>query len=194
MAITDSWYAIGPAIVFALLSPGDPGWEDIGIYGLALAAQFGLDFAATTVRERFGAGIDVHELARVLGLVYLVDLLLSPIGFLAVLATDENPYAYLLAVPPGALLALVAGERRKRLERELELGRAYRRSIGDLQRARVRVGEAVASTLDRAALERVLLGAAVEALDADCGRLGRRRPATSRATSPRSPPPSGPCR
>ena len=173
VALTDSWYAIGPAIVFELLSPGDPGWEDIGIYALALAAQFALDFAATTVREHFGAGIDVRELARVLGLVYLVDLLLSPIGFLAVLATDQHRYAYLLAVPPGALLALVAGERRKRLERELDLGRAYRRSIGDLQRARVRVGEAVASTLDRAALERVLLGAAVEALDADCGRLGQ---------------------
>ncbi len=174
VAVADSWYALGPAVVFSLLDPGGPGWEDVGVYALALAAQFGTDFAATTTRERLGAGIEVAELIPVLGLVYVVDLLLSPIGFLAVLASEQHPYAYLLAVPPGALLALVADERRKRLDRELDLGRAYRRSIKDLQRARMRVGEAVASTSDRASLERVLLATMVEAMDAECGRVSSR--------------------
>lgn len=180
VAIADSWFAIGPAAVFALLSPGDPGWEDVGVYVLALAAQFALDFAVSTLREWLGAGIPVRELAPVLALVYLVDALLSPIGFLAVLASTEHRYAYLLAVPPGALLALLAGDRRKRIERELELARAYRRSTRllntqaeDLRRAHMRVGEAVA-TLDRRALERVLMVTTVEAVGADCGRLSSR--------------------
>ena len=171
VAIADSWYAIGPAVVFELMDPGDSGWEDLGVFLLALGAQFAVDFAASTARERVGAGIAVRELAPVMVLVYVVDLLLSPIGFLAVLASDEHRYAYLLAVPPGALLALLAGERRKRIERELELGRAYRGSIAELRRARLRVGEALASTQDRAAVERVLLTATVEAVEADAGRL-----------------------
>jgi rsbT co-antagonist protein RsbR len=171
VAIADCWYAIGPAIVFELMDPSDPGWEDLDVFLLALFAQFAVDFAASTLRERVGAGISVRELAPVMGLVYVVDVLLSPIGFLAVLASGEHRYAYLLAVPPGALLALVAGERRKRIERELALGRAYRRSTVELQRARLRVGEALASSEDRAALERVLLTAVVEAVEADGGRL-----------------------
>jgi anti-anti-sigma factor len=174
-AISSSWYAVGPAAVFALLDPGAPGWEDVDVYALALVAQFGVDFVASTLRERLGSGIPVRELAPVLGVVYLVDLMLSPIGFMAVLASEQHQYAYLLAVPPGGLLALIAYERRRRIDNELALGRAYRRSTDELRRARLRVGEAVASTLDREGLEQLLLTTTVEAVEADCGRLSARR-------------------
>jgi anti-anti-sigma factor len=180
VAVADSWFAVGPAAVFALLSPGEPGWGDLDVYLLALAAQFALDFAVSTLREWLGAGIPPRELRPVLAIVYLVDALLSPIGFLAVLASTAHHYAYLLAVPSGALLALLAGDRRRRVGRELELARAYRRSTRllntqaeDLRRAYLRVGEAVA-TMDRRALERVLLATTVEAVGADCGRLSSR--------------------
>jgi len=173
-SIAGSWYAVGPAVVFALADPGAPNWSDVGIYALALAAQFGVDFVASTLRERLGSGIPARELAPVLGVVYLVDAMLSPIGFMAVLASEDHPYAYLLAVPSGGLLALIAYERRRRLENELALGRAYRRSTEELRRARLRVGEAVASTLDRAGLEQLLLTTTVEAVEADCGRISAR--------------------
>jgi anti-anti-sigma regulatory factor len=180
-AFAGSWYAVGPAVVFALFDPGAPSWADTGVYALALLAQFGTDFVASTLRERLGSGIPPRELAPVLGVVYLVDVLLSPIGFMAVLASEDHPYAYLLAVPPGGLLALIAHERRRRLEHELSLGRAYRRSTRmlddqaeELRRARLRVGEAMASTLDRAGLERLLLNTTVEAVEADAGRLSQR--------------------
>ena len=39
-AIAGSWYAVGPALVFALADPGDPSWGDVDVYALALAAQF----------------------------------------------------------------------------------------------------------------------------------------------------------
>jgi anti-anti-sigma regulatory factor len=172
LAITSSWYAVGPAVVFAVLDPGAPSWADAGVYLLALLAQFGVDFVASTLRERLGSGLPVRELAPVLGVVYLVDAMLSPIGFMAVLASESYSYAYLLAVPSGGLLALMAHERRQRIEHELALGRAYRDQAAELRRARLRVGEAVASTLDRAGLEQLLLSTTVEAVEADCGRLG----------------------
>ena len=181
VAVADSWYAVGPAAVFALWPPGAPGWSDVGIYAVALLAQFGLSGAVSAAREWLGAGIHPRELAPVLAVISVVDLLLSPIGFMAVLASQQYSYAYLLAVPPGALLALVARERRRRTEAELALGRAYQRSAeqlaaqaDELRRARLRVGEAIASTLDRDGLERLLLATAVEAVEADCGRLGAR--------------------
>ena len=180
-AFAGSWYAVGPALVFALFDPGAPSWDDAGVYALALGAQFGTDFVASTLRERLGSGIPPRELMPVLGVVYLVDVLLSPIGFMAVLASEGYAYAYLLAVPPGGLLALIAHERRRRIEHELSLGRAYRRSTRmlddqaeELRRARLRVGEAMASTLDRAGLEHVLLNTAVEAVEADAVRLSER--------------------
>jgi anti-anti-sigma regulatory factor len=181
VAVADSWYAVGAAAVFALLGPGAPDWSDVGIYVLALVAQFAVGGGVSAAREWFGAGIHPRELAPVLGVVCLVDLLLSPIGYMAVLASESHPYAYLLAVPPGGLLALIARERRRRTEHELALGRAHQRSAEqlsaqaeELRRARLRVGEAIASTLDRDGLERLLLATAVEAVEADCGRLGVR--------------------
>jgi anti-anti-sigma regulatory factor len=174
LALGSCWYAVGPAVVFALADPGSPSWGDIGIYALALAAQFAVDFVASTLRERLGSDISVREMAPVLGVVYLVDAMLSPIGFMAVLASENYSYAYLLAVPSGGLLALIAYERRRRIVNELALGRAYRRSTEELRRARLRVGEAVASTLDRAGLEQLLLATTVEAVEADCGRISAR--------------------
>jgi anti-anti-sigma factor len=181
VAVADSWYAVGAAAVFVAFPPGDPGWSDVGVYALALLAQFAVSAAVSAAREWFGAGIHPRELVPVLEVVCLVDLLLSPIGFMGVLASENHAYAYLLAVPPGGLLALVARERRRRTEHELSLGRAYQRSAEqlsaqaeELRRARLRVGEAIASALDRDGLEQLLLATAVEAVEADCGRLGVR--------------------
>jgi anti-anti-sigma regulatory factor len=164
VAIGDSWHAIGPAVLVAALAPGDPEWADVGVYVLALVAQFAVDFASSVLREWLGGGISPRELASVLWIVYVFDALLSPIGFLAVLASGEHEYAYLLAVPPGALLALMARERGRRIEHELALGRR-------LRSAHLRLGEA-ATALDRDGLERIVLTMAVEAVEADYGRLG----------------------
>jgi PAS domain S-box-containing protein len=185
VAVADSWHAIGPAIVVGLLVSADSSRVPWSAYLLALLAQFGVDFAVSTLREWFGAGIRPRELAPVLAIVYVVDALLAPIGFLAVLASREHPQAFLLAVAPGALLALIARERRSRIEQDLALGRAYRRSTrlldaqaedlrreaGRLESSPFHVGDSVPAPLDRGALERLLLSTTVEAVQADCGRL-----------------------
>ncbi len=181
VVIADSWYSVGPALVVAALG-SDPTY---GVLLAALAAQLSTDLVVTTLREGLGAGIAPSELLPVLGLVYLIDALLAPIGFLAVLASDVHEYAFLLAIAPGALLGLITRERSSRIAHELALERAFRRSTraldaraddlrrqaGRLQRPDRRVGEAAGSPEDRNALERLLLATTVEALQADGGRL-----------------------
>jgi PAS domain S-box-containing protein len=183
VSLADSWHAVGPAVVLGLLVGANSSRITWDICLLALLTQFAVDFAASTLREWFGAGIRPRELAPVLAIVYLVDTLLTPIGLLAVLASREYTQAYLLAVAPGALLALLAHERRGRIEQDLALGRAYRRSTrlldAQAEDLRWQAGRLkgspreahVATTLDRGALERFLLTTTVEAVEADCGRL-----------------------
>jgi hypothetical protein len=182
VAVADSWHAVGPAIVVGALAPEGFAHPEVGVFALALLAQFGGDFLASTLREWAGDGIPPRALAPVLAIVDLVDALLAPIGFLAVLASQAHPQAYLLAAAPGALLALIARERRRRIEQELTLAHAYRRSTRlldlqaeDLRREAGRLegsqdgGHAV--TLDRKALEGLVLKTTVEAVQADSGRL-----------------------
>jgi PAS domain S-box-containing protein len=188
VAVTDAWHTVGPAVVVAALIGDGATSISWSVCIIALASQFGVDFAASTLREWLGAGIRPRQLAPVLAIVYLVDALLAPIGFLAVLASRDHPEAYLLAVAPGALLALIARERRNRIELDLRLGSAYRRSTralddqaealrresGRLQRSERRVGAATVSTHDREALERLLLTTTMEAIQAECGGLRTR--------------------
>src|SRR4051794_16769473 len=183
--VADSWYAVGPALVIGALGSGSGGDAAWGLLVLALAAQFATDLAASSLREWFGAGIHPGELIPFLALVYLVDAMLAPIGYLAVLASDAHDYAYLLAIAPGAVLGLLARERSSRIAHELELERAFRRSTraldaraqdlhrqaGRLQQPGRRVGEGAPAPQDRAALECLLLTTVVEAVQADCGRL-----------------------
>src|SRR4051812_48148979 len=182
VAVADSWHAVGPAIVVSAFTTAALAVPGMGVFALALLAQFGGDFLASTLREWAGDGISPRVLAPVMAIVYLVDALLAPIGLLAVLASQAHPQAYLLAAAPGALLALIAHERRRRIEQDLTLARAYRRStrLLDLQAEDLRreVGRLQGSqdgghavTLDREALERLVLKTTVEAVQADSGRL-----------------------
>jgi PAS domain-containing protein len=172
VVVADGWYAIPPALVVALT-----GDLTLAVLALALLAQFVGDFAASSAREWFGARITPAELLPVLALVYLIDATLAPIGFLAAQASEVHEYAYLLAIAPAAMLGLIAGERSERIEHELELERAFRRSTRALdaraedlrrQAGRLQRGD---EPEDRTRLERILLATTVEALHADAGRL-----------------------
>jgi PAS domain-containing protein len=185
VTLSDAWYAVGPALVIARYGSTSGGEAPWGILVAALAAQFATDIVVSSLREWFGARIGPGQLIPFLALVYLVDAMLAPIGYLAVLASDTHQYAFLLAIAPGAVLGLLARERSGRIEHELELERAFRRSTraldaraqdlrrqaGRLQRPERRLAETMPAAQDRAALERLLVGTVVEAVQADCGRL-----------------------
>jgi putative nucleotidyltransferase with HDIG domain len=122
----DAWFALGPAAVFVLAGAGAPTLADWPLYALALAAQFAGDFASSTIRERFAHGVPPRLVLHGLREVWLVDLLLSPIGLLAAFASTLEDGAYLLVLPLGALLAFFARERRERIGTAIELSSAYR--------------------------------------------------------------------
>jgi diguanylate cyclase (GGDEF)-like protein len=110
-----SWYAIGPALVFAVARPGAPAWHHWPVYGLALGAQFALDAASALLREWLGVGVGPGVLAPLLARAYLVDLLLAPIGFLAARSAAGDAYGFLPVLSLAALLALLATDRRERI-------------------------------------------------------------------------------
>src|SRR5688572_26403049 len=51
VAVADSWHAVGPAIVVGVLAPQGLAQPEVSVFALALLAQFGGDFLASTLRE-----------------------------------------------------------------------------------------------------------------------------------------------
>jgi HD-GYP domain-containing protein (c-di-GMP phosphodiesterase class II) len=136
----NAWHALGPALVlgFALSGERAPSWHDWPVYAGALLAQFALDYAVSAVRGRFVFGVRPLSQLRHIGVSYLVDTALAPIGLaIAFLAHDDHA-AFVLVVPLLALLAYFRKERQVRIDHALELGHAYRGTallLGDVVEA-----------------------------------------------------------
>ena len=138
LVVGDSWHAVGPALVFVAAGAGDAAWSDWSIYLAALGAQFAFDAGSSTMREWLGLGIPPREQPRLLGWVFLVDLLLTPIGLLAAFAAEAAPLSVLATLPLAGLMAIFARERQHRIDNALELNRAYRGTtllLGDVLEA-----------------------------------------------------------
>ncbi len=168
-AIGDAWFAVGPALVFIAFSEPAPQLSSWLALALALLAGCAVDLTVATAREWLGRGISPSLQTRVLAQVYGVDACLTAVGFAFAAA---GHLGFLLALPLLALMAALARDRQMRIEQAVshveELGREHAR----LDRAIRRIGEAFASKLDRAALLDLMVQTAVEALDADHGRVG----------------------
>jgi hypothetical protein len=133
--LADSWYSLGPAVVFAAASVDGAHWGDWGWWLLALLAQLALDFTVSSARERLGTGLapDVH--VRELVPVWTVDVLLSPVGMVAALASEDRRFAFVLVLPLVLLMWVFAQERRARMDQQIETSRTYRRTallLGEL--------------------------------------------------------------
>jgi putative nucleotidyltransferase with HDIG domain len=125
-AAPDAWFSVGPAIVFAAVSPGPADWGDAGIYLGVLAAQMTTDILASTLREWLALGIPPRWQLAVMARVYMVDALLTPIAVMATIAADGDPYLALLVLPVIALFAIFAQEREANIENAIQLSNAYR--------------------------------------------------------------------
>jgi diguanylate cyclase (GGDEF)-like protein/PAS domain S-box-containing protein len=123
LAAGDAWYAIGPALAIGLLHGGALSWSAAPVFAAALAAQVAIDFVLTAVRLRVGTGMPVRPELTAMGWVYLVDVLLTPIGVLAAVAGRGSLAAVTLVLPLAALLVVFARERRGRIENALALSR-----------------------------------------------------------------------
>jgi len=138
-AIANSWHAVGPATVFVLADlGGSPRWSQWPFLLAALAAQLAFDVAGSGAREWLRLG-EVPKLPlRLLGLVYLTDVCLSPIGLAVAFAAVGHPAAVAISLPLGGLLMFFARDRRARMQAVLELSRAYRGTallLGDVVEA-----------------------------------------------------------
>jgi HD-GYP domain-containing protein (c-di-GMP phosphodiesterase class II) len=124
--VVSSWHALGPMLVLALAGEPAPSWAAWPAFLLALAAQFAFDFLGSAGHAWLAFGIAPRSQLRLMGWVYAVDTALAPIAFLIAMAAHQEPYALLVVMPLLGLLALLARERRGRIDHALELGHAYR--------------------------------------------------------------------
>jgi HD-GYP domain-containing protein (c-di-GMP phosphodiesterase class II) len=135
----DCWHAIGPALVIIAFGAQTFAWDQWPVYLLALAAQFGFDFAATATRARLIDGTSPAAVLRMIAPVYGLDAALAPVGLLTAFAAIAIGPAVCLAVIPLALvLAVLSRERQKRIDQALALSEAYQGTallLGDVVEA-----------------------------------------------------------
>ncbi len=122
----NAWFAVGPALVLTLGGVHGLAWEFWPLYLLALASQFAGDTITGAAREWAILGVPPRLQLRMTSLVFLVDILLTPVGLLAALVAQDEPLAFLLALPLAGLLRVFARERAARIEQAIELSAAYR--------------------------------------------------------------------
>jgi diguanylate cyclase (GGDEF)-like protein len=118
-AVSNSWFAIGPAAVFVLArTPTDKAGAAL-LLG-ALGAQFVVDFAVSAARFALARGASlIAQLGEYW--VYVVDAALSGTALLAAENIHRTILAALAPLPLLGLVALFARERHQRLENLVEL-------------------------------------------------------------------------
>ena len=123
-AFGNSWYAIGPAAVFAVAHT-QPAHASMGLLVVALAGQFVVDFAISGSRFAFSRGASLAEQIRE-SWVYVVDAALSVVALPVAEQIQHSPLYALTSLPMVGLVALFARERHQRLQSLLELNDNYR--------------------------------------------------------------------
>jgi putative nucleotidyltransferase with HDIG domain len=134
--VGDAWFAIGPALVFAI-SGTRPEHAGAWLLVAALLAQFAIDFLAAAVRFSISHSASWRE--QLSGnWVYLIDAALTGVGLVVAEEIRKAWFAPLAILPLLGLLAVFARERKVRLAQLLELGDAYRGTalvLGDVVEA-----------------------------------------------------------
>ncbi len=135
-AAGNSWFALGPVAVFVLAGT-EPRHAGAALLLAVLAAEFALDFFVSSIRYAFS-----WEASLVLQLretwVYAIDAALSGVGLVVAEMSSRHPGAVLSLLPLLGLFAVLARERRQRLESLVELNNAYRGTalvLGDVVEA-----------------------------------------------------------
>jgi len=123
--LSDSWFSVAPALVFAAAGVDGVRAADWPWWLLAFAAQLGLDAVLSSLVERLRMRRWPRLHLRELSIVAFVDAALAPVGLLTAVVASGEPLALLAVAPLGALIAALAQERKARLEQAVELGEAY---------------------------------------------------------------------
>ena len=170
-SIPDAWHALGPALVLLLARPVHGGLTQALVYIAAFLAGCLIDLVSATVREAAILGIGSRVQIRVIGLVWLIDACVAPLGLLVAHAARHDTAEVLLLLPLNAVLLLLSRDRSARIEQAQRRLDLVARERSRLQIAVRRLGDALAAKLDMEALTDIVLRGSIEALDADGGRL-----------------------
>ncbi|MGA2013050.1 MAG: diguanylate cyclase [Solirubrobacteraceae bacterium] len=176
-AAPDAWHTLGPAVVLAL-GTGVHGTDRGLVYVVAFLAGCMIDLLVSTARESLIFGLAPKLQGRVIGVVWLVDAAIAPIGLLAGLAAREHTAVLLLLLPLNLLLIAAERDRTARIEEAHSRLGVVARERTRLQAAVQRLADAFAAKLELAALADVVLHGSTDALDADAGRLTLHGPGT----------------
>jgi HD-GYP domain-containing protein (c-di-GMP phosphodiesterase class II) len=125
VCLGNSWFALGPAAVFAAVPVAGPA-SGFWVLIPAVLAQGMTDLCGNAIRERLRGELSLRDLAAEMAPVWSIDAALTPVGLALALAAQGRPWAVLLALPLFALLAVFSRERRTRLDQLIELNDAYR--------------------------------------------------------------------
>jgi diguanylate cyclase (GGDEF)-like protein len=170
-SIPDAWHSLGPATVLVAWGTPHGGLQQTAMYAAAFGAGCVVDLVSATVRESAILGVGSRVQIRVIGLVWLIDACVAPLGLVVAHAARSDPAQVLLLLPLNGVLLLLSRDRSARIaqaQRRLDL---VARERTRLQTAVRRLGEALAAKLDFEALTDIVLRGSIEALDADGGRL-----------------------
>jgi HD-GYP domain-containing protein (c-di-GMP phosphodiesterase class II) len=128
--VADSGPYLAPVLILAAFAPGPPELSAMPIYGLAIAAQLGTDFAQTVVRNWLLDGVPILDLARGFAGAARVEIILSPLALVATLAASDEPFVLVAVIAPLVwLLDNFSKDRAARYASALELNRAYRGTV-----------------------------------------------------------------
>jgi diguanylate cyclase (GGDEF)-like protein len=171
-AVPDAWHATGAALVLVLAGSPRIGFSELPLLAAAFTAGCVTDLIASLSRMRLaGVAPNLKLQMRVIGLVWLVDASLAPLGFLAANATRHGIVAVIFVLPLVFLLWLLARDRSQRIDQAHRRLKLVEQERERLQSAVRRLGDAFAAKLDLGGLLEILLHGSVEALDASAGRL-----------------------
>lgn len=161
--VSSSWYSLGPALVLVLVgAEGRPRLGSWPVYLAAISAQFVFDFTSVSLRERLAFRRKVRQLVPFLLPVYAIDALLAPVGLLTAIAASGASFAFLLVLPLVALLALLAWDRRRRIDRAVAFNRAYHGASTAARR------DALTGLANRLAWEEAVAVAEAQRTESDC--------------------------
>jgi HD-GYP domain-containing protein (c-di-GMP phosphodiesterase class II) len=130
-------HSFGPVLVIAFAGGLPLRLSAWPIYVAALVAQFAFDFGNICVNV-LANRVSLRTLFGFVGLVFIVDATLAPVGFVVALATRAHPELVVLVLPLVGLLRHFGQERQRRIDSALELSDAYRGTallLGDVVEA-----------------------------------------------------------
>lgn len=159
-------FALGGAAVVGAAGEPALSWDSAWVYACAIGASAVVDLVTALAHQLVAVGLPPGRMLRMMGEIYLVDVTLAPVGLAFAHGAADSPITVLGSLPFVALLGWFAQERRRRVDKALELSRAYRGTallLGDV----IEADDAYTGSHSRDVVDLVLAVADVLELDAD---------------------------